>query len=476
MNKTPKWTRFWNVREHSAGGFTLVELIVVIAILAILAGVAVPAYSGYIKKAEQAADEQLLAALNTAYAAACMENGEYDMRSLSFNPVATLNNGVVKMNEFDASFQNYFGTGNRFNHYDVLGFDGNEGVFKGNTMAVINAVLKEIWPDTSFADDPNAVAMLLGTFDGIGGIFELGAKAGVESFRDALLSKVSPEIASALGLTGMFNGVSSAMQLSDEEVNALLRERYPDFDEMDPVDQANLRAGVRGNAAVMYFANDTAGRDVDEVLGSVNAFTDALAVAGSAVTLDKSDFMHADNAAYRERLKAYYLSVATDDEKKTLENSSDPDSILYQFYAGVDSSGNANPPVKCGSDFALNGAQLLALSESSLGSNDTGITSLGAVYALAAGFYNSDQYTGGEEGKPTNYGEITSIYSAMATPNAAGTGSAFVDYCNSEQGKKDLEAYLAFMGSLSAGDVDLTDPNAFAGQNGYISGIVGGNK
>ena len=36
-------------------GFTLVELIVVIAILAILAGVAIPAYSGYITKAKDAA-------------------------------------------------------------------------------------------------------------------------------------------------------------------------------------------------------------------------------------------------------------------------------------------------------------------------------------------------------------------------------------------------------------------------------------
>ena len=50
----------------SKAGFTLVELIVVIAILAILAGVAVPAYTGYIAKAEQAADMQALAAVNTA--------------------------------------------------------------------------------------------------------------------------------------------------------------------------------------------------------------------------------------------------------------------------------------------------------------------------------------------------------------------------------------------------------------------------
>ena len=56
------------------GGFTLVELIVVIAILAILAGVAVPAYSGYIAKANEAADMTMLDSVKTAIVFAAIEN------------------------------------------------------------------------------------------------------------------------------------------------------------------------------------------------------------------------------------------------------------------------------------------------------------------------------------------------------------------------------------------------------------------
>ena len=47
-------------------GFTLVELIVVIAILAILAGVGVVGYSSYVKKANEAADRQLISDIEKA--------------------------------------------------------------------------------------------------------------------------------------------------------------------------------------------------------------------------------------------------------------------------------------------------------------------------------------------------------------------------------------------------------------------------
>ena len=58
------------------GGFTLVELIVVIAILAILAGIAIPAYSGYIARANETKDINSLEAVQVAAMSAGSLNGE----------------------------------------------------------------------------------------------------------------------------------------------------------------------------------------------------------------------------------------------------------------------------------------------------------------------------------------------------------------------------------------------------------------
>lgn len=131
-------------RMAERAGFTLVELIVVIAILGILTAVAVPAYTGYVEKAHEASDTQLLSAANTAFAAACVENGitNTDVTKADLNvsnkkitgiTVETLAAGVTATaNDIQDSFAVYF-TGNTDTE---LGYYGSFTYADGNFTGV----------------------------------------------------------------------------------------------------------------------------------------------------------------------------------------------------------------------------------------------------------------------------------------------------------------------------------------------------
>lgn len=119
------------------GGFTLVELIVVIAILAILASVAVPAYSGYIEKANKSADDTQISVLNTAIQCACALND-----STADDATITLtedNKNVSKVEIGSKDITGDFTTlysGNTLNlkYYDTLTV-GENGVISGTPKA-----------------------------------------------------------------------------------------------------------------------------------------------------------------------------------------------------------------------------------------------------------------------------------------------------------------------------------------------------
>ena len=91
------------------GGFTLVELIVVIAILAILAGVAIPAYSGYITKAKDAAVITELDAIATAAQAANATAGEIAKIEVTDEKAVKVSSDKELASTYVADFDIFYG-------------------------------------------------------------------------------------------------------------------------------------------------------------------------------------------------------------------------------------------------------------------------------------------------------------------------------------------------------------------------------
>jgi len=98
-----------------------------------LAAVAVPAYSGYIEKAEKAGDLQLLGAINTAFASACLDNSfsQYDVKGAMI-PIDE--NGKIGSGSFTASETVY-----PPKYIASLVFTDNTGMTNAELVALNNA-------------------------------------------------------------------------------------------------------------------------------------------------------------------------------------------------------------------------------------------------------------------------------------------------------------------------------------------------
>lgn len=222
-------------------GFTLVELIVVIAILAILAGIAIPVYSNYVAKANQAADEQLIAAVNTAVAAAVLEARGEDMAKLDDGALSAISSAPIKVSDptnaaVGTAFDKYF-KGNETSSlkwYDSLAFEN--GVFVGvknsNSNTILNA--SYTWHDYQAA----------------------AAAYNISNYK----------IMGVAGLTGTVDNLAGALSDYPQLFRVTQTGAFAETMDKLGIELSTADNATKANAAVFFVADQVSRMDVNEVL------------------------------------------------------------------------------------------------------------------------------------------------------------------------------------------------------------------
>lgn len=297
-------------------GFTLVELIVVIAILGILAGIGTVGYSGYIKKAQTAADEILLDSLNTAFAVACIENGE-DSTQVSASRITigsdktvaktdiVVTNPSAKATAIQDAFAKYY-EGGEFKVMTALEYDKDKGMFDDAANNAADNMYAQIFAGLDINDSVSAVK--LSTFGKVTAQGLMTKVNDVTGLAAELMGSAAgqPLLSALAGTAEQQDAIAQAMGLKDgTELQALVATKVSEGD----TDYFNR---LLANYAVLQVAGTTAASDSTTLLNDLKAgmttteiknMMESSDAEASKAGVAKAAMMYAMYTAYAEQLK-----------------------------------------------------------------------------------------------------------------------------------------------------------------------------
>jgi len=337
MNKK-NWKNFFRVHGHSAGGFTLVELIVVIAILAILAGVAIPAYSGYIKKAQSAADYQLLEAVNSAFTAACLSENidmatlTLDTAKIPLNSNKTVAVNVVMPAEVRASFGVFF-AGNEnagFASFSGLTYNADKRAFEaadaagsfniaygGGYITLSGAALEEL-KNSTFVESMGVSGLL----DKVNDVTNFASAMAGSNVMDTLLTSEAflEHAGSAMGVDPEDPEFYDKLYAKADGLAEQMMANDPSLSYSDAYNK------VLANAAVLHAAKNS----TDESVMTKDEITGLLSSTGASTTI-RENLNTNPSQALSQASMAYGMYTAyaySTGSQELIEKTNDPIQIL----------------------------------------------------------------------------------------------------------------------------------------------------
>lgn len=325
---------------RGSAGFTLVELVVVIAIIGILAGIGTVGYGGYVKKANEAADQQLLGEVNTAFAAACVENGTeiyaVDDATLTKNTAALsgVKIGGTVNEDIPTSYKAYLGETKgfkviepKYSNYKHIFVDGRNNVqyAYGGGAVTISGKDAAILKDSTFADSKKGL--------GVGGLLDkvsdiAGIAGALAEGQDSPLRKIwnSEDFlryaGKAVGLTDseLEAAANKNWSLNNGKLKAALGVKALELG-MNVGDQDEFNK-LMSNATILYAAKDTKNINQEEMknlLMSNDGFDQIKKNLDNSETMGKA--LSQASLVYGMYTAYVYSGTGTPDEKKAATSS-----------------------------------------------------------------------------------------------------------------------------------------------------------